>query len=461
MVAARLTEGSIPRSLATMALPMIVGLLANMSIQAVDIWFISRLGPEPLAAMGYVFPVTMVFLSISIGLSAGAASAIARRIGHGHKGTDIRRLVTDTQWLAVLVAIVTACIGWLTIDPVFRSLGASDLLMPLIRQYVEIFYFNGALTLVGMVGLSTVRATGNTKAQGMAMLIGAIINAILDPLLIFGLFGFPQLGIQGAALASTAARLFSLGVAWHILVNRMDLLIWGRVKFSQMWASWKTIFAVGLPAVGTNIIIPLSASIITALLASYGDEAVAGMGVASRIEPLMLICFYALSSVIGPFVGQNLTALRADRVRRGVVVAALFCLSYGTLLTLFLWFFAAPIVSWFSDQQEVIQVARDYLWIVPISYGCSGVVMCVNASFNGMGKPIPATVISALRVIVLYLPLAFLGSSVYGVKGIFIAYTGVNILTAIIAWLWFERFITRHSIRVEKTTLARESKNSR
>ena len=433
MVKATLTEGSIPKHLLHMALPMVVGLLANMSIQAVDMWFISQLGQNPLAAMGFVFPVAMVFLSLSIGLSAGAASVVSRQLA----GNNLKRLVTDTQSLALCMALFTAIVGWLTIDPLFRALGAGDHLMPLIRDYMQIFYFNGLLTMLGMVALSIVRTTGNTKVQGMAMLCGAILNAILDPIFIFGLWGFPRLEIQGAALASTAARFLSLVIAYYFLMGKMHLLTSPFVSLKKLWLSWREILHIAGPAIGTNIIIPLSASIITALLASFGDSAVAGMGIAQRIEPIMLIAFFALSSVIGPFVGQNLGAKNYQRIHQGINIACGFALVYGVLLAVFLWLFAAAFVGLFTEDARTIEVALDYLYIVPISYGCSGIVMTVNASFNGLGKPFPAVVISMLRVIVLYLPAAFYAARLYEVQGIFIAYTVVNILCAAIAYVWF------------------------
>ena len=453
MVKAKLTQGPIAQHLWVMALPMVVGLFANMSIQVVDMWFISQLGQDALAAMGFVFPVTMVFLSLSIGLSAGAASVVARQLPEGNM-EKLRRLITDTLSLATLLALVTAVIGWSTIDLIFSGLGAGEHLMPLIRDYIQIFYFNGMITLLGMVALSMVRATGNTRAQGMAMLMGAIINAILDPILIFGLFGMPRLEIQGAALASTAARLVSFGFAYYFLVGKMDLLISPFVSFAKILKSWKAILHIALPAMGTNLIIPVSASIITALLAGFGDYAVAGMGVAQRIEPLMLIAFYALSSVIGPFVGQNLAVNNLARVHRGVNIAVGFALVYGVFLTVFLWVFSDVMVAWFSDDAKTLQVAMSYLWIVPISYGCSGVVMTVNASFNGIGKPMPAVVISSLRVFILYLPMAIAAAHFYGIQGIFVAYTVMNIVTAALAYFWFRHVVTAKCTDLSKADRA-------
>lgn len=436
----RLTEGPIGKQLYLMALPMVIGLLANMSIQIMDAWFISMLGPEPLAAMGFIFPVAMITFSLAIGISAGASSIIARKLPEGDK-PGLARLITDTQSLSICLALVAAIVGWMTVNPLFRLLGAPEYLLPLIRDYIYIFYFNSIIAMMGMVALSSMRAMGNAKLQGQAMLVGALVNAVLDPILIFGLLGAPRLEIQGAALASMMSRLVSLLMAYYVLQGKMHLITNPFISFSRVWQSWKLVLHVALPAVGTNIIIPMSAAIITVLLATYGENAVAGMGVAGRIEPLMLIAFYALSAVIGPFVGQNLGLNQISRVTAGVNTACYFSMLFGVLLAVVLWLFAKPLVGLFSDLPQVLTVARDYLWIVPISYGCAGVVMVISASFNGMGKPLPATMISVMRVLVLYLPLAHIGSILFGIKGIFIAYATVNVLSAVIAYFWFKSYI--------------------
>ena len=436
----RLTEGPIGKHLFNMALPMVVGLLANMSIQVVDAWFISMLGPKPLAAMGFIFPVAMITLSLAIGLSAGASSIIARKLPEGDT-PGLQRLITDTQSLSLLLAILAAMVGWATVTPVFTLLGAPSDLLPLIADYIHIFYFNSIITMAGMVALSSMRAMGNARLQGQAMLLGAVVNALLDPILIFGLLGAPRLEMQGAALASMFARLASLVVAFYVLQGKMKLLISPFYSFRLVWLSWKSVLHVAVPAIGTNIIIPVSTAIITALLATYGENAVAGMGVAGRIEPLMLIAFYALSAVIGPFVGQNIGLKQFDRVNESVNKACGFSMLLGVFLAIILWLTAEPVTALFSELPEVLSVAVSYLWIVPVSYGCAGVVMVISATFNGLGKPLPATTISVLRVVVLYLPLAYLGSYLFGIKGIFAAYATVNISCAIIGFIWFKSYI--------------------
>jgi Na+-driven multidrug efflux pump len=302
---------------------------------------------------------------------------------------------------------------------------------------MQIVYFNSLITTVAMQALSSVRALGDSRAQASSMIAAAVINLILDPIFIFGYFGFPRLELQGAALASTLARLASLVIAYKVLIQHKDLFQAPSFNWPRLKKSWGQVLHIALPAAGTNMIIPLSGAIITAILASFGEYAVAGMGIASRIEPLLLIFFYSLSAIISPFAGQNLGALKLQRIYQGVKYACAFSMIFGLSLALAMWLLAPYLVGLFAESEKITQVAIHYLYIAPISYGAAGVVMIINASFNGIAKPLAATSVSLLRVIILYLPLAYIGAKLYGINGIFIAYSAVNIISAAIGYIWF------------------------
>ena len=416
---------------------MIWGILAMMTFNAADTWFVAQLGTAELAAMSFTFPVVMVLTSLGIGLMAGTSSVLARVIGEG-RADDARRLTTDAVVLALLVSLLLAAAGIASHDALFRLLGASDEVLPLVRDYMIIWYAGMPLLLVPMVGLGAIRATGDTRVQSRTLMGASAVNLALDPLLIFGLAGFPRLELQGAAVATVVARSLMLVVgAWVIAVRRR--MLGGRpASAAALWRSWRRVLHVGLPAAGTNIIIPLSAGIVIALLAGFGEHAVAGFGAAVRIESLSLVVFYAMSAVIGPFVGQNLGAGKTERIDDAIRHSAKFCLGLGLAIALGLWILAPALSALFSDEAEVIAVSTDYLRLVPVSYGAAGLVMVVNAAFNGAGKPLPAVVVSLLRTLVIYVPLAWAASRWLGVDGIFAAACFSNLVCGIIAYLWHQ-----------------------
>lgn len=437
---ATLIEGKVSTQLKNLALPLVWGLMATMSLNAVETLYIAHLGREPLAAFSFTFPVIMVLTSLAIGLGAGTSSAVSRAIGEGDS-TNARRLATDAMSLTLLISVSVCLIGWLTLEPLFRVLGASDNLLPDIRAYMSIWYFSAPCLMVPMVCLSALRAMGMSHVQGYLMGAAALLNVLLDPILIFGFWGIPALGLQGAALAGLITRALMLVTALYILHARQHMLINPFIPWEKLKSSWRAIIEVGVPAMVANVIIPFASAIVLAMVATYGTDAVAALGVAMRIEPLALIVFYALSGVIGPFFGQNLGAGKAERLDEALRVLTTFCLLFGISLALLLGLFGTEIVSLFGGHQEVIRIASTYLLLVPISYGAYGLVMSVNAAFNGLGNPWPAMTLSAGRVLYVYLPLAWLSQHFWGINGIFIATAMANIILGIWAWCWLKKYI--------------------
>jgi putative MATE family efflux protein len=439
---ATLTEGKVSDQLKFLALPLIWGLMATMSLNTIETLFIAHLGADPLAAFSFTFPVILVLTSLSIGLGAGTSSAIARAIGEGDSHRA-RRLATDAMTLTLIISVSVCVLGWIMLDPLFRLLGATDLLLPYIRSYMAIWYISAPLLMVPMVCLSAMRAMGMSHVQGYLMGGAAFFNLLLDPILIFGYFGFPALGLQGAALATLTTRVLMIAVAVYILHYRVGMLVNPFHTWVELKRSWSSIIQVALPAMFANVIIPFSSAIVVAMVASYGTDAVAGLGIAMRIEPLALIAFYALSGVIGPFFGQNSGAGKIERLNEALVVLQKFCLSLGFILAIVLALSAEIIAGFFGDHKSAIEVAILYLLIVPISYGAYGLVMAVNGAFNGLGKPWPAMLLSSSRVLFIYLPLAWIGQYLWDLKGLFIATAVANFSLGIWAWYWLKNTIRK------------------
>ncbi len=437
---ARLTKGPVGPHLVAMAVPVLFGISTMMLQNFIDMWFIGQVGVRELAALSFAFPILMIVTSVAIGLGAGTSSVVARAIG-ANNARRARRLATDSLILSFGMTAIICAAGIMTIRPLFLLLGAPEDMIPLIAGYMQILYVGVPFVVVGMVGMSSMRATGDTRLPSLLMIIAAVVNVILDPILIFGFGPVPAMGLNGAATASLIARAAIFGGTLYLMRVRLDLLTFHRPDPNEMVTSWRDILHVGIPAAATNAIIPIATAVITAMLAKYGPETVAGFGVASRVESLTLVAFYALSAIIGPFVGQNMASGRADRIFEALKLCTLFCLGIGLLLALMLALSGNFIASLFSENPEVTNVASLFLLIVPISYGAYGMVMVMNASFNGMGKPMPAVHISVGRMVIIYVPLAMLLDQFMGVGGIFVAYAVANILTGVIAYAWARRSV--------------------
>lgn len=410
------------------------GISANITVSMLEIGFIGQLGTQHLAAITFTFPVVMILSSIALGIGIGTSSVIARSVGAGG-ASEVQRLGTHAMLLVFASMAVLLLIGYLTIDPVFLMLGASTELLPLIHSYLDIYYPTMLLFTMTMVAGNIMRANGNANIPGLVMTLGALINLGIDPILIFGWFGAPRMELAGAAVAAAISR-FGTAAVLIYFVHRGGMVT-TRNLLQGFTSSAMRIMQIGLPAMATQLIGPVSSAIITRMLASHGEVVVAGFGVATRIEAVSVMVLFSLSASIGPFVGQNWGAGHPDRVRQGLRVAYRFCIGWGLLVAVPLLLFGEAISGVVDDSAPVIQTAAWYLAVVPWSYGLWGVLMMASASFNALGKPLPSTALSFSRMFILYIPLAYLFNQMLGYHGIFIATAISNCVMGTLGFLWF------------------------
>lgn len=435
---ARLTSGPIGSTLVRLTGPMLIGIVAMMAFNVVDTFFVGRLGTLPLAAMALTFPVVMVIGTFTLGLGVGAMVVISQGIGAGDQ-TEIRRYSTDALTLAgVCVAMMTA-VGLATLEPLFRTLGATDAMMPYVRDYMTIWYPGMVFYVVPIVGNNIIRATGDTKTPSIVMLVGVAINALLDPLLIFGWGPVPALGISGAAIATVLARGSTLAVALWVLRFREGLLVPVWPGGRKLLDSWHTILRIGLPVAVSNAVIPIALGLVTRIVAGFGPPAVAGFGVATRIESFGMALIYALSSGLSPFVGQNFGAGRMDRIRTALLYAKVFCLVWGGLLFVAFLLFGKAVTGYFDDNPQVVETASLYLWTLSISLGLRSIHQITWTTLNVLGRPYDALFLEALLAFGLWLPLAFLGARLADIGGLFCGLSLANIIAGITAFIWVTR----------------------
>jgi len=436
-----LTQGPVHTHLIRMALPMMVGIAASMGFILADTYFIGMLGPDELAAIGFVGPIAMVIVAASIGLSAGTSSVLARVMGSGDQQTLVR-LATNSFIISVMISLAFTLIGLLTIEPLFTLMGADEKTLPMIRQYMLIWYWLPLFIIVPMVGMGVMRAMGDTSLQGKLMIIAALANVILDPIMIFGLFGFPRLELAGAAYATLITRAGSFIAVMYLLIYRFEVIKFNADIVTSFRGSLSRIMQVGIPAMSTNMIIPMAGGVVIAIIATFGNDAVAGTNVAMRIESVTIIIFFALSAVIGPFAGQNLGAGKQDRIEQALQQCALFALIWGAVLAIAIALVAPIITRQFSDVTTIQDYANGYLYIMPISYGAYGMVMIANATFNGLGRPIPGVILSTIRVAVFQFPLVLIAAFFFAdMTYVYAASCLSNILAGIIAYIWIIRMV--------------------
>ena len=426
--------------LRSLAVPMAIGFVAMNSYAIADTYFVGRLGTLPLAAMGFTFPVSFAMIAVGLGVGIATSSVVARLLGAGNRET-VQRIVTHALVLGFMVGLILLAIGLATMEPMFRSFGADERTLPLIREYMRVFYFGSAFVILPMVGNFAIRATGNALAPSVIMVFAALTNIVLDPLLIFGLFGFPRLELAGAAIATVVTNFATVVASIAVLYYRERLILPRYLRLEGLWDSWSRLLHVAVPATTTNLFIPVITAVITALVAGFGPEAVAGFGVATRLEAVVFVVIFALQSSLAPFVGQNYGAFLMDRVRHATELSNRFFLAYGVVVAAVLFLVAVPAASFFDDNPIVVAAASNYLRIVPVSYGAFGLMMVTVACFNSLGRPKSATLLTFVKLFVVYLPMAWLLSIPFGLTGIFVATAIAHILFGVVSLVWLRGFL--------------------
>ena len=404
--------------LARLTAPMTLGILGMIAFNLVDTYYVGQLGTLELAALSFTFPVVLIISSIAHGLGVGMTAAVSRATGEQNREKQVK-LISGGMLLSFLVVVFFVLIGQLTIKPVFTLLGADPQTLEVIREYMSIWYWGVIFVVIPMTGNSAIRGMGDTKTPSQVMLTAALLNMILDPLLIFGIGPFPELGVAGAALATVFSRGVTFFVASYILIYREKVISLGHLKGQTLLESWKEILYVGIPSILTRIIVPLASGIITGLIAVHGREAVAGFGIATRLDMFALILIQSMVSIIPVFVGQNWGAGLTGRVIRGLKKADIFSLLYGAGMYLLLQLIAKPVILLINKDPEVLKVALLYMRIVPLAYGLQGVMLTAVTALNVLKRPLHAAILTLIQMFGLYIPFALLGSRLYGIPGIF------------------------------------------
>ncbi|MBB4658618.1 MATE family efflux transporter [Parvularcula dongshanensis] len=443
----RLLDGPVAPVLFSLSWPLTLGLFAVVAINVTDTFYVGRLGPDHLAAIGYCFPVIFGMSAIAIGMGNGATSVVARALG-AEEMRRARILTSNTSIFVLLYSIALSALMYATSDWVFLNLiGAPAELIPLIHDYMNVWYGGLAFLILPIVLNGLVRAAGEAVVPSVLMVLAAVVNAALSPVLIFGLLGAPALGMAGAAWATVVARGFIAVLAVAYLF-RQDLIEVSRDSLSKFIPCVRDVLTYGAPAFLAQLVGPLSGMILTRLLSEAGPDVVAGYAVGARVEALAIIPFYALQSGISPFVGQNVGATRFGRLREAEASVLLFSLVWGAFAGAMLWCFGGDVGNLFTDDPMIAAVTDRYLGFVGFGIWGAGLLIVSVGVFNPLGYPNLAMGLNVLRYIAIYVGLALLAALAVlpfwaGTTAIFLAAPISYVAAGVVSFALIHRLIEK------------------
>lgn len=432
-----------------MAVPMLAGTFAMNAYNLTDTWFVSRLGTNALAAMTFTFPVVMFLGFVMRGLGTGAMTVVAHSLGRGNQRTAAR-VTTHAAFLSSFIALVLMLAGLATITPLFERLGASGEVLSLAGNYMAIWYCGLVIRVVQMMFTDIIISTGNTTAVSSLMVGGTVVNFVLNPMMIFGLWGFPRLGIRGSALATVVSEALVLAGAFYFIHKKHRLIVFAAYPRRRIAASWRRILRIGIPAMLSSVLTPISAAVVIRIVSGFGRAAIAACGVAGRIEMFAFMIPMTVGMSLVPFIAQNYGARRFDRiraVRRGTMI---FALIFGLVVAVVFFCAARPLGRLFSPDPEVVDIVVRYIYITCLGYGFLEVHRYAGFCMIGIQRPVSSVFLNAIRVIVLMIPLAYFGARWFGLNGVFCGRLITDLCSAVLGIIWTGKILQAYSGREDR-----------
>ena len=434
---AKFLEGSLFRHIAVMSLTSSVGLMAVFAVDFVDMIFISMLGKAELAAaVGYAGAILFFTGSFGIGMAIACGALVARALGMRDE-VLARQRATSSLIYGFVFGAVFAALVWFNLSYLVSLLGATGETRELAVHYMQIILPSLPVLLVGIVGGAILRAHGDARRSMNVLILGGVVNAVLDPILIFGL----ELELTGAAMASIVARFTIAGLALSA-IHRFHGGF-GQPKLSGLATDFRPVFAIALPAILTQLATPVGQAYVTRAMAEFGEEAVAGMAIVGRLTPVAFAVLFALSGAVGPIIGQNAGALNEARVRDTFRDAMLFTAGVTVLVSLVL-FGLRGSLQWLFQLEDGTARTLVFLFAGPLSllWFFNGVLFVSNAAFNNLGHPFYSTVTNWGRHTLGVIPPVMLGAAWYGAPGVLIGQALGGVIFALISLFLARKVLT-------------------
>ncbi len=423
---AKFTHGSIFRHINVMTLSGTVGLVALFLVDLADMYFLSLLGQVEInAAIGYAGSILFFTLSLGIGLSIGCSALVAQVVGKGDKDSA-KRQITHILLAIVVTTIPTIAALLLCMDQILDWLGASGTAKDLAIAYMAIILPSMPVMAVAMACGGVLRALGEAKNAMNLTLIAAGVNAVLDPIFIFAL----DWEIRGAAVATVCARFAMAGFGLWLILKRHQLL--GKIQMPKLAGDIKRYFAIAFPAVLTNLSTPIGLAYVTYVMASFGDEAVAGQAIVGRLQPVAFAGLFALSGAIGPIAAQNLGAHQFGRIFETLYKSLMFVLIYCAVACGLLLLATPWLISAFKVSGLTADMVRWFCYGFSLIFLFNGTTFVTNALFNNLRAAIYATQFNFGKATVGTIPFAYFGGVWGGPFGVFCGtFIGAGLIAAL------------------------------
>jgi putative MATE family efflux protein len=429
------------RALFTLAWPITLGMLVQVMYNIVDTAYVGRLGPDALAALTFSFPIYFMMVAVNIGFNVGVNSLISRLIGAGHK-RKAANAAMHALYVSLAVSVAFTLLGLLFVRPMFVLFGASGNVLSLGVTYMSIILAGSTCLFVSWTLGTIFSSQGDTKTATKIQVIGLVANTILEPIFIFGL----GLGVAGAAIATIIAFAIGLGLGvYYLFVRKRTMIPCGLASFHYSPAMVREMFRVGLPAAAMQLMLSVYVVFINRFMVHFGTTYVAAFGLGTRMEGFAMLPFMGISIAMITLVGMFMGAKRYDLLRNFIWYSIRISVILACLMGIVFFVFPEWIFRVFTPDAQLIQVASAYMRVDVLTFPLMALGFGVARALQGMGEGVPGFVVTALRVLVVFVPVAYVFVYVlgYGYLSVVWAMVFAGVLANIVGVVWLQRRLAR------------------
>ncbi len=433
--------GSLLRHILVMSGAGAIGLMAMFVGDLANIYFLSLLADQAIvAAVSYASSIVSLTIYIGVGLAIATTATVSPALGAGYR-VRARRLSVNALLWAFVVSVSLAVAMWVAVPSLMSLLGAEGRTHSLASDYLRIIILGLPPIGVGITSVAILRSNGEPRRAMLLTISGALANIALDPILIFGF----ELGIHGAAIASTVARYMMCSLALYYLIRVHHLL--GRPKY-KLWLKDAPLLAVvAIPAIATNAATPTANAYITSAISDFGDGAVAGWGIIGRIMPVAFGAVFALTGSVGPIIGQNFGVRDHARMHRTLTLSLCVMVGFTFVAWLVLALMSNSIVSAFHAEGDAATLILLFCrWLSPLFVFLGALFVC-NAVFNTLGRPHFSTALNWTRATLGTIPFVMVGAHYYGAPGVLIGMMLGGIFVGLLAIMLAYRLLAQYEAK--------------
>ena len=408
-----LGNAPIPKALLAMGIPTMIGMLINALYNLVDAYFVGGLGESQMAAISVVYPLGQVVVGLGLLFGNGAASYISRLLGQRNKD-QANKVASTALYSSLVVGAIMIVLSILFLNPILRLLGATESVLPYAATYAGIYIVSCIFNVFNVTMNNIVTSEGSAKTTMCALLLGAVLNIGLDPLFIYT-FNF---GVAGAAIATAISQVVST-LVYLFYIFRQKSAFQFRIKdctFSKEILS--EIFKIGVPTLVFQLLTSISISLINNAAGNYGDSAIAGMGVVTRLISMGSLTVFGFIKGFQPIAGYSYGAKKFDRLQKSIKLCMAWSTVFGVIAAIILVVFANPIVSLFGTDTEMIDLAGKALRLNAILFITFGFQMVYATLYLAIGKSLVGSVLSLSRQGIFFFPLVFILPRLFGLTGV-------------------------------------------